>query len=117
MSYQDFRDRLASANDPSFYPIEWVDWMLESGGAQYWETPNAAMVTQVLNYPGGAKAIRSIATAGDLEDIISVLAPQIEAWAADQGCTHSLVEGRDGWRRSLKHRGYGHHQTLILKVL
>lgn len=112
-----FRDELAEANDSAFFPIEYLDQTIADGTSQYWGTPNAAMVTQIVNYPGGAKVVRSLATTGDLKEITEIIAPQIETWAIENGCTHLLVEGRDGWKRALKPLGYEPYQTVILKVL
>lgn len=117
MSYADHRQQLAEANRADFWPIEWIDWMLETGGAQFWEAPNSAQVTQVIDYPGGAKVCRSIAACGDLNEQVELIAPQIEEWARNVGCTACLVEGRDGWRRALKGRGYEPYQSVIVKGL
>ena len=111
-----WRERLAEANDPQLFPIEYIDAVV-AGDGKLWATDKAAMVTRVCLYPGGAKVVRSLATAGDLKEILETLTPQIEAWAKENGCTHSLVEGRDGWRKALAPFGYQHHQTILIKEL
>ncbi len=115
MTYADWRDRLAKANDPAFMPIEHIDFIVRENLGQFWATDLSAIVTDIASYPGGAVACRSLAAAGDMEDLIERLKPAIEAWAKSEGCTHCLIEGRDGWRR--KHADYRHHQTIIVKDL
>jgi hypothetical protein len=115
--YLKWRDRLAEANDPVLFPIKYIDAVLADQSAVLFVASKAAMVTRVCLYPGGAKVVRSLATAGDLNEILETLTPQIEAWAKENGCTHSLVEGRDGWRKALAPLGYQHHQTILIKEL
>lgn len=114
-NYPRWRDALATANDPAFLPIEHIDHLLKTGMARCLASETSAIVVGITHYPGGAIACRTIAAAGDMEDLIAVAKPTIEAWAKAQGCTHSMIEGRDGWRRM--HPDYRHHQTVILKDL
>ena len=113
--YQSWRSALARANDAAFWPIEAIDALVSEGRAQFWATDAGAIVTLVETYPGGAAACTTLAGAGDLESLITALKPAIEAWAKAQGCTHCIVEGRDGWRRA--HPDYRHHKTIIIKEL
>lgn len=113
--YLAWRDRLATANDPAFLPITYLDQMLAEGRAQFWGTDEAAIVTGIEQFPGGAIVCRGLAATGDAERMIADLKPAIEAWAKARGCTHTMLEGRDGWRR--KHPDYQHHQTILTKEL
>lgn len=115
MNYPDWRERLVKANDPAFYPIEWIDAGVASGVFHFWATDKAALIVTITQYPGGAIACRTIAAAGSKKELIEELKPRVEAWAKAAGCSHCLIEGRDGWRRA--HPDYSHHQTLILKEI
>lgn len=114
MTYLHWRDRLGEANDPAFYPLEYQDYLLASGNGHFWEAPTAAMVTELKPYPSGAIACVVYAAAGDMAALMD-MKPQIEAWAKARGCTHCMIEGRDGWRKV--HPDYRHHKTVIVKEL
>lgn len=111
-SYAAWRDRLATANDPAFWPIEAFDKLLERNEAQFWANDEAAMVTRVAVYPGGAVAIEVMAAAGNLKALIA-LTPNVNAWGLSIGATHIMVIGRPGWARALP--DWRHHQSILIK--
>ena len=114
-SYADWRDRLATANNPAFWPIEAIDAELEASRAQFWACETAALVTRVVHYPGTARACEALAGAGDMAGLVEAIAPQVEQWASENGCTHLLIAGREGWRRVQS--DWLHHQTTVLREL
>lgn len=114
MTYAAWRERLGEANDPALYPLAYQDWLATEGG-QFWDCGEAAMITQVVEYPSGAKALKVFASAGDMTAMLAAMKPRIEAFARIQKCTLCMIEGRDGWRR--KHPDYRHHQTILIKEL
>lgn len=113
--YPEWRARLARANDPAFIPITHIDAMLAEGQAQFWATNDAAMVTELASWPGGAVTIRAIAAAGRKQDIIGKLGEAVLAWGKAQGATHAMVPGREGWRR--ERPDFRHYQTILTKEL
>lgn len=113
--YEAWRERLAGANDPAFWPITAIDELLAGGNAQFWCDGKAALVTRLVAYPGGARVLEAIAGAGDLKALTETLERNTEQWARAQGCTHLKADGRDGWRRALK--GWRHYQTSMVKEL
>lgn len=115
MSYEEWRRRLAAANDERLIPIGWIDRLLADGLAQFWATDQAAIVTQIVDYPGGARVVKALAAAGRKADIAGPLGDQIEQWARSQGCVLSMVEGREGWRRLRP--DYRHYQAILIKEL
>lgn len=115
MTYAEWRDRLATANDPKLYPIDYQDWLVRTGAGQFWATDAGALITEVVSYPSGATVCKAFAGAGDLAALMDELKPAIEAWAREQGCTACMIEGREGWRRV--HTDYRHHQTILVKDL
>lgn len=114
--YAAWRDRLARANEAAFWPIETLDAELASGMMQFWCDGSAALVTQVVAYPGGALALEAVAGAGDAEAMIASIEPEVAAWARGQGVTHLRVAGRLGW---LKRRpeGWKAEQVILVKEL
>lgn len=116
MNYAEWRDRLATANDPAFHPVEYQDWLVTEGPGQFWATETGALITKLNSYPGGAITCETYAAAGDMASLLSELKPAIEAWAKSCGCSHCLITaGRPGWRKV--HPDYAHYQTTIYKEL
>lgn len=115
MTYEKWRVALWEASIPEFHPLEWQDELLASGQGQFWATDSGAIITQIVTFPSGSKVCRTHSGAGDLSALLNDLKPQIEAWAKAQGCSHCLIEGRDGWKRV--HPDYSHHQTILTKTL
>ena len=114
-SYEAWRDRLASANDDAFWPITTIDKMVHAGTAQYWCDGNAALVTHIVEYPGGAVALEALAAAGTMTSLTDGIAAQAEEWAREQGLSHLLIAGRRGWERV--HKDWHHHQSILVKEL
>lgn len=115
MTYVEWRDRLAEAHNPQFYPVEYQDHLVTSGAGQFWANNAGALITEIVTFPSGAVVCRAYAGAGDLSALMEDLKPAIEDWAKAQGCTACMIQGRDGWRRM--HPDYRHHQTLLVKEL
>lgn len=71
--------------------------LIESGGAQLWTMPKAAIVTEVVTYPK-FKALRFWLIGGDLEQV-KMIEPTICVWGKSVGCTVGEGIGRRGWAR------------------
>jgi hypothetical protein len=115
--YRRFRDRFADAMDPAFYPIEHLDALILFGRARLWVGEDAAIVAEIRDYPGGARAVHGLVAAGRIEEINAQLIPRAEAWGKALGCTCAIVESRSGWMRALKAHGYAPHQVALRKEL
>ena len=89
--------------------------MLVAGTAQFWCDGKAALVTRIVEYPGGAVALEALAATGSRVALCDVLAPQAEAWGRANGFTHLLIAGRPGWARV--HRDWRHYQSILIKDL
>lgn len=77
---------------------------LAAGRAQLWPGERAAMVTTLQIGPEG-RSCHVWLGGGDLAELIA-MAPGLEAWARQQGCDFASVNGRKGWARALKRRGF-----------
>lgn len=115
--YLTWRERLASANDPAFWPIEALDYLLGQGKAQFWSNGQAALVTRIVEFPGGAVVLEAIAGAGDMDALIGAIEEHVEGAAREAGLTHLFAPGRLGWLRALRRKGWRHFQTTIVKDL
>jgi hypothetical protein len=68
---------------------------------QLWPSENAAMVTEVQNYPK-CRVLHVYLAGGDMQEIIALI-PHIERFAQDVGCQKMTLAGRKGWERIFKH--------------
>lgn len=117
MTYQLWRDRLAEANPPELYPVEWLDAEIANGRAHPIIGEKSAMVVGVRLYPGGARVGHVLAAAGDMDEIRDTLAPQAEAMGRRMGCRMVMLEGREGWKKAMKEHGWSTHQVVLVKDL
>ena len=122
--YERFRPHLAEAVDGRFYTIDYLDWMIRTGRAQFRPGADAAIVTELRDYPA-CRAIHGLAAAADprsgrgagLDEIVGQLIPAAEAWGRSRGCSQAIVESRPGWQRALRNHGYELHQIAVVKGL
>jgi len=115
--YAAFRPLFEAALDGRLYRIEHLDALLASGRAQLWLGARSAIVTEVRQYPTGARVVHGLVAAGALDEIVGTLIPRAEAWGRSVGCRLAIIESRPGWVRKLKAAGYCIHQTTIRKEL
>lgn len=84
-----------------------------SGEAQFWRSDNADVFTRVA-WP----ILEMGPVAGDMSEMLEVLLPKIERWAAAAGCTEIFIQaGRKGWSRVLASRGYSEAAIILRKPL
>jgi len=117
MAYRDFRAKFIEAMDPRFYNIEYLDKRIIGGTAHYFESENAAILTEFKTFPGGATAVSGLVAAGDMQEIVGVLIPRAEAFGKAYGCSHAMIESREGWARVMKPHGYDVFQVALVKEL
>jgi hypothetical protein len=116
-SYHDWRARLAEANDAAFWPIEAIDAMVIAGTAQFWCDGKSALVTRIVEYPGGAREVNILAVAGTLESVWGAVEPQIADFARSRGATKVYGIGRLGWVKSAKAHGWEYEMAMVSKDL
>jgi hypothetical protein len=115
--YLSFRDAFVEVMDERYHTLPWLDQQVLSGKVQFWRSDNAAMITEIRDYPTGSKDIHALIAAGDLDEIIAIITPQAEEWARERGCIAAQVESREGWARALRSSGYQTHQLIVRKEL
>lgn len=87
---------------------------IASGQFQFWPGKNAAIVTEIYEYPR-LKALNFFLLGGDGDEIFERLRPVVEAWAANEmGCTRFFGVGRMGMK--LRSRPHGYEPAWIVMV-
>jgi hypothetical protein len=114
--YCAFRPAFAEVMDERYHTLRWLDEQVLSGKVQFWRSDNAALLTELKDYPTGARDIHVVIAAGDKGEIIG-LAPQAEQFGRENGCIGATVESRIGWAKALKPFGYETHQLTVRKEL
>lgn len=115
-NWSKWKDRFAEAMDDGFYTVEQLEKLIFSNHAQLWCGNNAAIVTKIENYEGGARVLQAIWMAGDLAEAID-MSPGIESFGRSMGCTQALIEGRPGWVKLLKAKGYKPWSMTVGKAI
>ncbi|WP_374576122.1 hypothetical protein [Phenylobacterium sp.] len=95
------------------YALEDVLEIVRLGDARFWAGRQAAMVTEIHEYPR-VRALHFWLAGGDLAELRDHLRPMAEAWGRAQGCTRATIIGRKGWARAL---GYQEVATVCAKEL
>lgn len=70
------------------------------GKAQHWRGEKSEIVTEIKSFPL-VKVCRIWLAGGDMDELVNVMLPDVEAWAKDNGCTRVEIVGRKGWKRAL----------------
>lgn len=103
---------LRSGNPDERHIIEAIgsgDWTL-------WTSPGAAATTDFIEWEG-RKALVFVLAGGNLDEILNVGAPAIEAWARENECKTTMLFGRRGWERKMKQTGYEYVATVLAKEI
>jgi hypothetical protein len=103
--------------DGRLFTIEYLDTLIGQMKAQVWYGERSAIVTEIKEYPSGARVIEGVVAAGDLSEIVETLIPKAEEWGRSIGCTLALIQSRQGWARALKPAGYSPFQIAVAKQL
>lgn len=115
-AYLSRRADIAGILDPRCYTVEWLDGELWSGRLHLWANDDAVLVTELRQYPAGAREIHAMVASGSLEGI-SELREQAEQWARGSGVEFASAASRPGWERVLSRFGYELHQVEMRKEL
>ena len=112
-----FRDGFAAAMvDHDFWTIEELEDRVATRRAFFFPGANAAMVGQIETYPGGAKVFQVLWATGDVDELLR-MSVGVESLARMMGCTESLIEGREAWKRLLAPMGYSLFSVTLRKRL
>jgi hypothetical protein len=115
--YCEWRHAFAEVMDERYHTLDWLDQQVLANKVQLWRSDKAAAITEIRDYPTGARDLHALIAAGDLTEIVDVLMPQGEEWARSLGCVAAQVESRAAWAKVLKSKGYQTHQLIVRKEL
>lgn len=112
--YQRYRPQFEQALDSRLYNIQYVDSLVYSGRARFFNNEDAAIIVEIKVYPTGAMDVHGLLAAGELSAVLKLI-PIAEKWGKSLGCIGALIESRNGWQRALKGQGYEPFQMAIRK--
>ena len=115
-AYARWRERFATALDPRFHDIAFVDGLVWFGRAKLFANERAALLAEIKVYPTGACDVHVLVGAGDLDALVA-LEPDLAAWGRFHRCLGVLIESREGWAKIMKPHGYEPHQVAVRKEL
>jgi hypothetical protein len=98
------------------HTLEHVRAELDSGKCQIWPTANSVTITEIIEYPTGAKVMHHWLAGGDLDEIVRTNA-NLEAFAREQGCIGIEVKARRGWLQVMRDNGFRPAGTHFWKDL
>ena len=88
--------------------------MIAEGRCQLWRGPNAAVVTEIDEYPR-EKVLHFFLAAGDMKEL-EAMQDGIMAWGIERGCTKARFVGRRGWQRTFMARtGWRDTRYIIME--
>lgn len=93
-----------------------VKALILSGGAHLWSTADGCLVTCFIDYPL-SKTTHIWLCGGDFEQVYTTHAEDIYRWARQHECDQIVVNGRKGWERRLKNRGYEFKAVVLIKEI
>ena len=117
INLNDYRELIESALKYSggTHTFEDVAAGIASGHMQLWPTEKACAVTEIVVYPR-KNVLHVFLAAGDLEQIVNGI-DAVAAWGKSQGCESLTLNGRHGWQRVLKNRGWTPVMTVMERTL
>jgi hypothetical protein len=107
----------ALESDGGTYTFEDVEDAIRAGKFQCWPTPNAVIITQVVQYPR-KKICHVFLVAGKRDEVVAML-QWVELWARGIGCARMEGSGRMGWAKHAlsKRLGWTIRQVCLEKDL
>lgn len=73
---------------------------IAAGQFQLWRGQSSVIVTEITEYPR-RRGCRIFLAAGDMDELVNRMEPDVVEWAKGQDCDHMEIIGRRGWRRVL----------------
>lgn len=90
--------------------------LVEDGDAQFWAYGDSAMLTVVRDYETGLRELYVWLACGSLDGLEEIL-PFVERHARQIGATRLGMEGRPGWARELRKRGWWQSDVIMRKEI
>ena len=90
---------------PNSWTIEQVEAQIAKRQAQFWPGERSAGVSQVERWPTGEKVAHILFCGGALDELL-LMECAFYTWSRTIGAHYVTVDGRPGWRKVLRSRGY-----------
>lgn len=91
--------------------------LVETGRAFFWPGERGAIIADVYDVPA-YRALNLWAAGGDLNELVNVILPNIEAWAKNNGFRYvGFASPRKGWTKLLANRGFTPQAITYAKEL
>ena len=111
-----FREQFAEAMRDGFWTLEDLENKIADKRAFFFPGREAAMVAEIVAYPGGVRAFQVLWACGSPAELLQ-MAPGVEAMGRMMGCSEMLIEGQKAWERLLKPMGYEPFSVTLRKAL
>ena len=98
------------------HTFENVKELVMNEAAHLWSSPTGCMVTLFVEYPL-SRTLHIWLLGGDFEQVYTDHAETLDKWAKDNQCDQIVVNGRKGWERRLKNRGYDFKAVILIKEI
>lgn len=96
-----------------YHTISDVQERCVDGRCQSFQHEDGVIVTELLEYPN-TRVMNVVLAAGDMNDVLTAQQEMIK-FAKQHGCDKIIMRGRKGWRRVLKHHGWG-EPTIAMEL-
>lgn len=101
----------------TMYTLDDLKQKVFTNDAQLWSTPNGACLTCVTVYPQ-TTIVQIWLMGGDFEELMTKHSDAVYRWAKETiGASMIYVQGRHGWTRRLKDRGFTRGQSIACMEL
>lgn len=88
---------------------------IASGHMQLWPAPDGCLVTEIVVFP--RKKVLNVFLGGGKLRQLTDMHDDVAAWARAQGCEAATINGRPGWQRVYRSRGWQPlHMTLTKEL-
>jgi hypothetical protein len=96
--------------------IDDIKKMVFTRQAHLWTTPNGVALTTFSQYPL-CRIMNIWLLGGDFEEVFDIHNDAVEHFARSNGARLLYAQGRPGWVRRLRDRGYKECQRIVTKTL
>ena len=86
---------------------------IANGRMQFWPAPRGCLITELIVYPR-KRVLNVFLGGGDLDQLVD-MHDAVAAWAKAQGCDAATINGRPGWQRVYRGRGWKALATTLVK--
>lgn len=106
----------AIAHSPGLETIEDIERQLAECTVQFWPAPNCAVITDVSMH-NDKRVLTVRYGGGDLNELLTLVEPNLCEFARTAGCEAIIGLGRKGWERAAEKNGYRFAWVAMIKSL